>query len=104
MHRGIEALQLCMLSRVFPPGELRKATIMLARRLTLIAPEAPYTGNRGADVAGFRNAMGAELDTTMPLYPPKSEVGFQFMKTTRKHGLRAALKWRRERFEALCKE
>jgi hypothetical protein len=90
MHRGIEALQLRMVSRVLPPVELHKAL---------------YTGSRGADVAGVGDAMRAGLDMTLPLYPAKSEVGLQFMRTTRKHGLRAALKWRRERFEALeCKE
>jgi len=100
-----EALRLGMVNRVVRLAELGPATMKFARRLALIAPEALYAGklaiNRGADVAGFRNAMQAGLDMMAPLYAAKSEVGLQFKEITRTHGLRAALKWRRDQFEAV---
>jgi len=100
-----EALRLDMVNRIVKLAELQKATLKFARRMALIAPEALYAAklaiSRGADVAGFRNAMQAGLDMMAPLYAAKSEVGLAFTEITRKHGLRAALKWRREQFEAV---
>jgi enoyl-CoA hydratase len=100
-----EALRLGMVNRVVPLAKLQAETMRFARRLALIAPEALYAGklaiSRGADAAGFRSAMQAGLDMMAPLYAAKSEVGLQFTDMTRKHGLRAALKWRRDQFEAV---
>ena len=100
-----EALRLGMVNRIVKLAELQKATLKFARRMALIAPEALYAAklaiSRGTDVAGFRNAMQAGLDMMAPLYAAKSEVGLAFTEITRKHGLRAALKWRREQFEAV---
>ena len=100
-----EALRLGMINRIVPLAELEKATLKFARRMALIAPEALYAAkiaiSRGADVAGFRNAMQAGLDMMGPLYAAKSEVGLAFSDITRKHGLRAALKWRRDQFDAV---
>jgi enoyl-CoA hydratase len=103
-----EALGLGMVNRVVPLAELPKATMKFARRLALIAPEALYAAkiaiSRGADVAGFRNAMQAGLDMMGPLYAAKSEVGLEFSRITREQGLRAALQWRRGQFEAIDRE
>ena len=100
-----EALVLGMINRIVPLDELRAATLRLARRLALIAPEALYAAklavSRGAEVAGFRNAMRAGLDMVAPLYAAKTEVGVKFIEITRREGLGAALKWRRAQFEAL---
>ncbi|MGH7152863.1 MAG: enoyl-CoA hydratase/isomerase family protein, partial [Acetobacteraceae bacterium] len=85
-----EALRLGMVNRVVPLTELQKATMKFARRLALIAPEALYAAkiaiSRGADVAGFRNAMQAGLDMMGPLYAAKSEVGLEFSRITREQG------------------
>lgn len=103
-----EALRLGIVNRVVPLAELQKATVKFARRLTLIAPEALYAAkiaiSRGADVAGFRNAMQAGLDMMGPLYAAKSEVGLEFSRITREQGLRAALQWRRNQFDAIDRE
>src|SRR6516162_4725600 len=52
------ALQLGMVNRVVPVGELREASLHYAKRLSLISPEALYATkravNRVADAAGFR--------------------------------------------------
>jgi len=97
------ALDLGMVNRVVPRDALDAATLALAKRMTLIAPEAlaatKLAINRGADAAGFRNAMQAGIDVVAPLYAAKTEVGMQFREITAKEGLGAALKWRRAQFE-----
>ena len=99
------ALSLGMVNRVVPVAELERATLKFARRLALISPEALYATklaiSRGADAAGFRNAMQAGLDMVAPLYAAKSEVGLKFTDITRKEGLGAALRWRRAQFETV---
>jgi enoyl-CoA hydratase/carnithine racemase len=108
MITAAEALGLGMVNRVVPLAELPKVTMKFARRLALIAPEALYAAkiaiSRGADVAGFRNAMQAGLDMMGPLYAAKSEVGLEFSRITREQGLRAALQWRRGQFDAVDRE
>jgi enoyl-CoA hydratase len=97
------ALDLGMVNRVVPRAELAAATEKLARRLALIAPEALATTklaiNRGADAAGFRNAMQAGIDVVAPLYAATTEVSAEFRERTAKDGLPAALKWRKKQFE-----
>ncbi len=99
------ALDLGMVNRVVPLAELEAQTLKFARKLALISPEALYATklaiSRGADVAGFRNALQAGLDMMGPLYAAKSEVGLKFTDMTRKEGLGAALRWRRAQFEAV---
>src|SRR5215831_18763217 len=57
------ALSYGMVNRVVPRAELSAATMKLARRISLISPEAlagtKLAINRGADAAGFRNAIRA---------------------------------------------
>ena len=97
------ALAWGMVNRVVPRADLQAATMKLARRMALISPEslmATKLGiNRGADAAGFRNAMQSGLDVVAPLYAAKTEAGMQFHDITQKEGLGAALKWRRAQFE-----
>lgn len=99
------ALELGMVNRVVPLDELKAATLKFARRLALISAEALYASklaiNRGADAAGFRNALQAGLDMAAPLYAAKTQEGSQFVDITRKQGLGAALRWRRGQFEAV---
>ncbi len=97
------ALDLGMVNRVVPRAELAAATEKLARRLALIAPEAlaatKLAINRGADAAGFRNAMQAGLDVVAPLYAATTEVSAEFRARVEKDGLPAALRWRKAQFE-----
>src|SRR5215470_14150363 len=97
------ALDLGMVNRVVPREKLAEATRKLARRLALIAPKAiaatKLAINRGADAAGFRNAMQAGIDVVAPLYAAQTEVATQFRELARKEGLGAALKWRKAQFE-----
>jgi len=96
------ALAWGMVNRVVPRAELAAATLKLARRMALISPEALMATklaiNRGADAAGFRNAIRAGLDVLAPLYAGRTEVGMKFDEIREKDGLGAALKWRAAQF------
>src|SRR5690349_14499565 len=97
------ALAWGMVNRVVPRAELAGATLKFARRLALISPEAlaatKLAINRGADAAGFRNAMQAGIDVVAPLYAATTEASAEFRARTEKEGLPAALKWRKAQFE-----
>jgi len=96
------ALAYGMVNRVVPRAELEAATLKFARRLALISPEAlagtKLAVNRGADAAGFRNAIRAGLDVVAPLYAARTEVGTKFDELRQKEGLGAALRWRAQQF------
>jgi enoyl-CoA hydratase len=96
------ALAYGMVNRVVPRAQLHEATMQFAHRLALIAPEAlmgtKLAINRGADAAGFRNAIRAGLDVVAPLYAARTEVGATFQEIKDRDGLGAALRWRAEQF------
>jgi len=96
------ALQYGMVNRVVPRAGLPAATLRYARRMALISPEALASTklaiNRGADAAGFRNAIRAGLDVLAPLYAARTEVGMKFDEIREKEGLGAALRWRAAQF------
>ena len=96
------ALQYGLVNRVVPRAELETATLKFARRLALISPEAlagtKLAISRGADAAGFRNAIRAGLDVVAPLYAARTEVGARFDEIRDKEGLGAALHWRAAQF------
>jgi enoyl-CoA hydratase len=96
------ALEYGMVNRVVPGAELRAATLKFAHRLALVSPEAlaatKLAINRGADAAGFRNAIRAGLDVLAPLYAARTEVGMKFDEIREQEGLGAALRWRAAQF------
>jgi enoyl-CoA hydratase/carnithine racemase len=96
------ALAYGMVNRVVPRAQLHEATMKFARRMALMAPESLMATklaiNRGADAAGFRNAIRAGLDVLAPLYAATTEVGKTFDEIREKDGLGAALKWRAAQF------
>jgi len=96
------ALQYGMVNRVVPRADLVTATLKFAHRLALVSPEAlagtKLAINRGADAAGFRNAIRAGLDVLAPVYAARTEVGMAFDEIREKEGLGAALRWRAAQF------
>ena len=96
------ALAWGMVNRVVPRAELETAAMKFARRMALISPEAlmgtKLALSRGADAAGFRNAIRAGLDILAPLYAARTEVGNKFDEIREKDGLVAALRWRAAQF------
>ncbi len=96
------ALAYGMVNRVVPRAELEAATLKIARRMALMAPEAlaatKLALKRGAECAGLRNAMHAGLDVLAALYAARTEVGVKFDEIREKEGLGAALRWRAAQF------
>ena len=96
------ALAWGMVNRVVPRAELHAAAMKFAHRMALISPEAlmgtKLALSRGADAAGFRNAIRAGLDILAPLYAARTEVGNKFDEIREKDGLVAALRWRAAQF------
>lgn len=96
------ALELGMINRVVPADTLAEATMKFAQRMAMVSPEAlacaKLAVNRGAEAAGFRNAVNAGLDVVAPLYAAQTEAGRQFKEITASQGLGAALKWRGDQF------
>ncbi|MBJ3777861.1 enoyl-CoA hydratase/isomerase family protein [Acuticoccus mangrovi] len=98
-----EALRLGMVNRVVPLAELEEKTLKYAHRLALVDAEALTTTKlalvRGADRAGFRDAMHVGLDVVAPLYAAQTEAGAKFREIVKAEGLGAAVKWRTAQFE-----
>ena len=98
------AREMGMVNRVVPLAELPEATMKLARRMALIAPESlaftKLATRRGAEAAGFRNAIMAGLDVVAPLYAARTAVGTKLQEIKEKEGLGAAIKWRAGQFAA----
>src|SRR6266700_2970951 len=97
------ALAYGMVNRVVPRADLETDTLKIARRMALMSPEALMATklaiNRGADAAGFRNAIRSGLDVLAGLYAARTEVGTKFDEIREKEGLGAALKWRASQFK-----
>src|ERR1043165_4721584 len=98
------ALEFGMVNRIVPAADLRAQTIKYAKRLSLISPEALRWGkrviNRGAEIAGFRAAVEAGVDSFVSLYATQTEVGSEFGRRVQADGLKAALDWRRAQFQS----
>ncbi|MET0631458.1 MAG: enoyl-CoA hydratase-related protein [Xanthobacteraceae bacterium] len=96
------ALQFGMVNRVVPAAELREATMKYAKRLSMISPEALRWGkrviNRGAEIAGFRAALEAGVDSFVSLYATQTDVGKEFGRIVAEKNLKAALEWRAAQF------
>src|SRR5262249_16845805 len=99
------ALELGMVNRVVPRGDLSEETLKFATRMAPIAPveadttQLAITSDGGAEDGGCGNGMEAGIDVVAPLYAAQTEVGTQFRELARKEGLGAALKWRKAQFE-----
>ncbi len=99
------ALEYGMVNRVVPRSELQGYARIYAKRLALISPEAlrwaKRSINRGAEIAGFRSAMEAGVDSLVSLYAAKTAVGSRFDEIVGESGLKAALEWRAAQFREL---
>jgi len=97
------ALDIGMINRIVPLVDLRAASLVYAKRLSLISPEALYATkravNRVADVVGFRTALYAGLDVVGPLYATTTEHGARFREIARTEGVPAAVRWRSAQFK-----
>ncbi len=98
-----EALRLGMVNRVYADADLEAETYRYARRCAAISQEGLKTTkaaiNRGAEAAGFRQAMEIGIDLGAMLDATPTEVYTTFKEITAKEGLGAALRWRESQFE-----
>lgn len=98
-----EALRIGMINRVYTDEMLEKETLRYARRVASIAPEALQTTkasiNRGAEIAGIRQAISYGVETGAMLDAIVTDVYKKFQEVREKDGLAAAIRWRESQFE-----
>lgn len=98
-----EALRIGMINRVYPDDKLEEETLRYARRVASIAPEALQTTkasiNRGAEIAGIRQAISYGVETGAMLDAIVTDVYKKFQEVREREGLSAAIRWRESQFE-----
>lgn len=100
-----EALRIGMVNRVVPDSELEAETFKLARRMAAIEVEALKTTkasiNRGAEIAGFKQAVDYGIETGAILDATPTEMYKRFKEIAQTEGLTAAVRWREAQFKDL---
>ncbi len=98
-----EARECGMVNRVFADDKLEEETYRYARRAASISQEGLRTTkasiNRGAEIAGLRQAMDVGIDLGAMLDSTPTEVYVTFQRITKEEGLAAAIRWRETQFE-----
>ena len=98
-----EALAAGMINRVFPDEALEEETMKYARRCAAISLEGLKTTkaaiNRGAEIAGLRQAIEYGIETGAMLDATPTETYRKFEEVRKKDGLSAAIRWRESQFE-----
>jgi enoyl-CoA hydratase len=97
-----EALRIGLVNRVVPRDELDDATLALAREIAKNEPFVIQTTkravNRAWDVAGFRQAMEANVELDVMIETANLPARDEFRRITQEHGLKAAIAWRDAKF------
>lgn len=98
-----EAHRLGMVNRVVPDAELETETFRMARRMAAISPEGLRTTkasiNRGAEIAGLRQAIDYGIEQGAMLDSTETEALRTFSEIRKRDGLGAAIRWRESQFE-----
>jgi len=91
-----------IVNRIAPTAELEANAITLAKQIAVIDPnlvrQTKHAINRSFEIAGLGDALEAALDIDLHIEGEGSPDKAQFMEIARQSGLRAALKWRDDRF------
>ncbi|MCG8273247.1 enoyl-CoA hydratase/isomerase family protein [Aquamicrobium sp. NLF2-7] len=101
---AMEAHRIGLVNRVVPTDELAGSARELARKLSMIPPPAMHLNkqslNRQYDIRGFQSTVdyGAEIFTLV--LTSDSQEKRDFDNIAAEHGLKAAFKWRDEKFAA----
>ena len=97
-----EALRIGMVNRVFADDVLEQETFRYARRAAAILLEGLRTTkasiNRGAEIAGIRQALDCGIDQGAMLDATLTEDRKAFNRRRDEEGLTAALRWNASRF------
>jgi enoyl-CoA hydratase len=98
-----EANRVGMVNRVFPDDQLEAETLRYARRAAAISLEGLKTTkasiNRGAEIAGIREALRYGVETGAILDATETETYKKFREVRERDGLGAAIRWREDQFE-----
>ena len=98
-----EAERIGMINRVFPGDKLEEETMRYAKRAAAISMEGLQTTkasiNRGAEIAGLRQAIAYGVEVGGILDATETEQYKQFEAVKAKDGLTAAIRWRETQFE-----
>jgi enoyl-CoA hydratase len=93
-----EALRIGLVNRAVPSDRLEEETMALARRIAALDPVAvsltKRSINRSLEVAGFRQALMANVDLDAIIESAEVPERREFNRIREKDGLRAALAWR----------
>ena len=97
-----EALRIGLVNRVVPKDLLEEETLVLARKVAVMDPVAlsltKRSINRSLEVAGFREALAANVDLDAIIEAAEVPERREFNRIREEQGLKAAIRWRDERF------
>jgi enoyl-CoA hydratase len=93
-----EAFRLGLVNRVVPRDELDAATLALAEEIArnepFVVQATKRAVNRAWDVAGFRDAMQANVEIDVTIETANLPARDEFRRITQEQGLKAAIAWR----------
>jgi enoyl-CoA hydratase len=99
---AIEAHRLGLVNRVVPRDELDAATLVLAEEIAknepFVVQATKRSLNRAWDVAGFREAMAANVEIDVQIETANLPARDEFRRITQEDGLKAAIAWRDARY------
>jgi enoyl-CoA hydratase len=97
-----EALRIGLVNRVVPRERLEEETLALAKKIAVMDPVAlsltKRSINRSLEVAGFREALAANVDLDAIIEAAEVPERREFNRIREEQGLKAAIRWRDERF------
>ena len=97
-----EALRLGMVNRVVPRDRLDEATLELADHIAMNEPHVIASTKRAVnrvwEVAGFRDAMEANVEIDVEIETANLPARDEFRRITQEQGLKAAIAWRDARY------
>ena len=100
---AFEAHRIGLVNRVVPRESLEDETMRLAQQLAVVDPEVMALTkraiNRSWEVAGFRQALIGGVDLGAEIESTRSPEREEFDRIASDQGLKAAIRWRDERFE-----
>jgi len=97
-----DALRLGLVNKVVPRDRLEEETLAVARKIAMMDPVAlsltKRSINRSMEVAGFREALMANVDLDAIIEAAEVPERQEFNRIRQERGLKAAIEWRDARF------
>jgi enoyl-CoA hydratase len=100
-----EAKRIGLVNRVVPRDDLEPATLALANEIAILDPVAiamtKRSINRSLEVAGFREALAANVDIDTVIETAEVPERKEFSRIREEQGLKVAIAWRDARFRGV---